>query len=208
MSLPRPEFRLVAGINGAGKSTFAKRMYKGACINPDLITAKIKRFLPIQDVANWLAVMYVEWILVFFSIRRKKSIIVETVLSSDKYMKHVMKAKELGFKIAMDYVSISSTDKSIERVQLRVLAGGHHVPDKSIIVRWDRTLDNMVAFLPLLDEFSVWDNSIMTKHATHIAFKNTSGTIEILDEQKLPELVKRLRNYSISLRDANNYQTI
>jgi predicted ABC-type ATPase len=48
---------------------------------------------------------------------------------------------------------------SVERVRLRVAAGGHDVPEEKIRSRWQRLWDNVVAMIELADSAEVFDNS-------------------------------------------------
>jgi predicted ABC-type ATPase len=187
----QPAFWIVAGINGAGKSTATKSGLYGTCLNPDASAKKIERVVRWPLLANYAAVVYLERV-VASSIAIEKSVSVETVLSTQKYLRHVRRAKELGFTVGMAYIALASVELSIERVRERVLAGGHDVPEDKIRERWPRTLDNLAVFAPLLDELHVYDNSDgPPSPPTLIAYK-TSGVVVMLHPSRLPEVTKRL----------------
>jgi predicted ABC-type ATPase len=182
-----PELWLVAGINGAGKSTFASRA-RGDCLNPDKLARSIARWARVPILANWMAVEYIEW-RVARAISRGESIAVETVLSSNKYMKHVRRARERGFRVAMVYVTLSSVELSLGRVATRVSAGGHDVPEAKIRDRWTRSLDNLAAFAPLVDQLEVFDNS--DTQPVLVAYKNSPGRVVVLRPAQVPEVARR-----------------
>jgi predicted ABC-type ATPase len=156
-SVDRPIFWIVAGPNGSGKTSayadaeieaFARSVW---IINPDLLTARIRKVegRPLRD-ANLEAVRRIEaWLEA--SIRAHQTVGVETVLSTDKYRRLVVAAKELGFEVR--------PQRSIERVRLRVAKGGHSVPERKIVERYARSLDQLPWFLDQADQASVFDNS-------------------------------------------------
>lgn len=168
VSLPRPEqpvFLIVAGPNGSGKSS----VYRDAdlewggrsvwIVNPDLLAARIRdvESMPLRD-ANIAAVVRIEaWLDASISVH--KTIGVETVLSTDKYRRLVIKAKELGFLIWLVYVLLDSPERSIERIKLRVAKGGHHVADDDVRKRYGRSLTQLEWFLDQADQAWIFDNS-------------------------------------------------
>jgi predicted ABC-type ATPase len=164
-SVERPIFWIVAGPNGSGKTSayqdaeieaFARAVW---IINPDLLTARIQKVegRELPD-ANLEAVRRIEaWLEA--SIRAHQTVGVETVLSTDKYRRLVVAAKELGFALRLTYVILDSPERSIERVRLRVAKGGHSVPQRKIVERYARSLDQLPWFLEQADQASVFDNS-------------------------------------------------
>jgi len=88
-----------------------------------------------------------------------RSIGVETVLSTPKYRRLVTHAKARGFLIRLIYVVLDSPERNIERVRLRVLRGGHDVPEAKIIDRYWRSLGQLPWFLHEADEARIYDNS-------------------------------------------------
>jgi predicted ABC-type ATPase len=56
----RPAFWIVAGINGAGKSTATKSGRYGNCLNPDASAKQIERVVRWPLLANYAAVVYLE----------------------------------------------------------------------------------------------------------------------------------------------------
>ena len=159
MNSPTPWFVLVAGINGAGKSTFAQNRAtlqvlldaRGAeieVINPDLITREILEAEPTLDidVANVKAAEECErrvWDLVE---QANRSFVIETVLGSDKYKPIVRAALAKGFLVLFVYVVLDSVEEAIGRVSERVRHGGHDVPVEKIRSRWPRSLANLPWF--------------------------------------------------------------
>ena len=125
-----PVLWVVAGPNGSGKSSLYSDIGAEAfdrsvwIINPDLLTERIQLVegLSIRE-ANIEAVVRVEaWLEA--SIRAYQTIGVETVLSTDKYWRLVLIAKQQQFEFRLTYIILQSPDLNVERVRLRVKKGG------------------------------------------------------------------------------------
>lgn len=161
----RPTFWIVAGPNGSGKSSLYGNTDIEAfdqsvwIINPDLLTQRIQEVeqLPLQE-ANLEAVVRIEaWLEA--SIRAHQTVGVETVLSTDKYRRLVLAAKERLFAFRLIFVMLSSPELNVQRVRLRVQKGGHDVPEASVRKRWGRSLAQLPWFLEQADEAAIFDNS-------------------------------------------------
>jgi len=135
----------VAGPNGSGKSSayqeadieaFARSVW---IINPDLLAARIHNQEGLEQTdANLEAVKRIErWLEA--SIEAHQTVGVETVLSTDKYCRLVLKARAFGFDIRLIYVLLDTPQRNIERVRLRVRKGGHAVPEDKIVERYGRS---------------------------------------------------------------------
>lgn len=160
-----PVFLIVAGPNGSGKSS----AYQNAniewggrsvrIVNPDLLAARISEIesLPLVD-SNLAAVQRIEaWL--DTSIQVHQTVGVETVLSTDKYRRLVSSAHAIGFEVWLLYVMLDTPDRNVERVKLRVMKGGHDVPEVSIRRRYTNSLKQMPWFLDQADRAWLFDNS-------------------------------------------------
>jgi len=161
----QPQFWIFAGPNGSGKSTF----YSGAdpevgsrpfwIVNPDLLTLSIQKREGLSlDDANLAAVQRLEaWLQATIDVHC--SIGVETVLSTPKYRRLVTHAKTRGFLVRLIYVVLDSPERNIERVHARVERGGHAVPERKIVERYWRSLEQLPWFMSQADEARIYDNS-------------------------------------------------
>ena len=141
-----PALLIVAGPNGSGKSS----AYEHAdielggrsvwIVNPDLLARRIHEAEAIEAIeANLQVVVRIEnWL--DASIAVHKTVGVETVLSTGKYRRLVLEAKQRGFLIWLLYV-LDSPERNIERVKIRVAHGGHDVPEDKIRSRYHRSLN-------------------------------------------------------------------
>jgi predicted ABC-type ATPase len=156
---------MIAGPNGSGKSSLYGNTDIEAfdqsiwIINPDLLTARIRQIEKLSLAeANLQAVIRIEaWLEA--SIRAHQTIGVETVLSTEKYRRHVLAAKQNQFEFRLIYVVLESADLCVQRVRLRVKKGGHDVPEEKIRERWTRSIGQLPWFLDQADQAIIFDNS-------------------------------------------------
>lgn len=186
----------MAGPNGSGKSSayqdteFELEGRTLWIVNPDLLTARIRSA---EDLAlanaNLAAVQRIErWL--ESSIEVHKSVGVETVLSTDKFRRLVLKAQSLGFAVWLIYVVLDSPDRNVERVHLRMQKGGHAVPDEKIRSRWFNSLAQFPWFLDHADRAWIYDNSGASPRRIG---RKDDGTVE-LDESAIPEVIEAVRS--------------
>ncbi len=164
-SSTRPTFWIVAGPNGSGKSSLYGNSEIEAfdqsvwIINPDLLTARIRDVegLSLAE-ANLEAVVRIEaWLEA--SIRAHQTVGVETVLSTGKYRRLVVEAKRRKLEFRLIFVMLSSPDLNVERVRVRVLEGGHDVPEEKIRGRWVKSIQQLPWFLDQANQAAIFDNS-------------------------------------------------
>ena len=84
----------------------------------------------------------------------------ETTLSSRSFVGFIKQARELRYRINLIFYWLDSTELAIDRVNVRVADGGHHIPTNTIIRRYYAGLNNF--FLLYKDAVDYWmliDNS-------------------------------------------------
>ena len=126
-SIKKPEIVVFAGPNGSGKSTITNLLRPPML--PYINADEIQRVL---DCDNMEAAKIAEN-------RREeclekcKGFCFETVLSTDRNLKLLKRAKDAGFFIRCYYVLTADPQINVARVASRVSAGGHDVPTDKII---------------------------------------------------------------------------
>jgi predicted ABC-type ATPase len=160
-----PWFWMIAGPNGAGKSTLVESGVVHALVGPGLTSlnadVRTKQLLdadPEATDANLRAAIEID-ARVADCIERGVNVLVETVLSSDKYLDDIHRALALGYRIGVIYVGLASPEDSLERVALRQATGGHDVPTDRIMRRWARSIAMLGRVAPLAHRLYVYDNS-------------------------------------------------
>ena len=71
----------------------------------------------------------------------------------------IERLRAAGYCIDVYFVCLSSAEVNIQRVRLRVMKGGHDVPVEDIVRRYERSLANLRAILPMTDRAMLFDNS-------------------------------------------------
>lgn len=148
----KPEVVVFAGPNGSGKSTFTELLKPPMdYINGD----EIKKNLKCSDLeAAQLAERQREE-----HIEQMSEFCFETVLSTERNLRLLEKAKERGYFIRCYYILTADPAINIWRVKSRVEAGGHDVPEEKIIVRYDRALALIKDVVKVCDVCHIYDNS-------------------------------------------------
>lgn len=160
----RPLLVVLAGSNGAGKSTFCAEALSGIgfpVVNADDIARQLSNVSgrPIGDLAY--EAMRRADDLRNDLVAQRLSFIMETVLSDSQGAKldFFSKAQAAGYFLLFIHITLDSVETSIARVTQRVLNGGHDVPDEKLLARFDRTRANAARTLAMADAGLVFDNS-------------------------------------------------
>lgn len=163
MTRPRPRSRqlwVLAGGNGAGKSTFYRQFLAPReikLVNADLIAQIIAPERPesVGYEAAGVAVIIRERLL-----EEGVSFCFETVFSHPSKIDFIAEAKGLGYTVVLVCIHLDTPGLNEARVSQRVSEGGHNVPIEKIHSRLPRTLKYIAAALPLADEARILDNSL------------------------------------------------
>lgn len=149
----KPEIVVFAGPNGSGKSTFTELLRP----NMDYINAdEIKKNLKCTDIeAAKLAEAQREE-----HLKNNEDFCFETVLSTDRNLHLLERAKNAGYFIRCYYVLTCDPIINVLRVKGRVAAGGHDVPVEKIISRYKRCLELVKNIIQVCDVCHIYDNSL------------------------------------------------
>lgn len=157
----RPFIVVLAGVNGAGKSSVAGDILKEhglVWFNPDIYArALIARTNCTQNDADASAWAYGKALLET-AIAKGSNYTFETTLGGNTISLLLAKASQTH-DVHMIYCGLASVEKHIMRVHLRVGHGGHHIPEERIRTRWTSSRENLIELLPHLAHLQVFDNS-------------------------------------------------
>ena len=159
----RPCIYVLAGTNGAGKSSIAGAIFlaKGTdYFNPDDAAARIRHAKPHLSEAEansqgW----YQGKRLLQRAITERLNFAFETTLGGNTIPALLSSALPAGLEVRVWYVGLSGVALHIARVRARVEKGGHPIPEQRIRDRYDHSRLNLIRLLPRLTELLVYDNS-------------------------------------------------
>ena len=184
---------VIAGSNGAGKTTFARTFlpnYVGRVrfINPDLIAAGLSPFDPASVAARAGRVMLAE---VERSIAAGERFAFESTLSGKTYARLLQRARKAGYRIHLFYLWLPAAELAVARIRDRVADGGHDVPASDVRRRYGRTLSNFFnLYRDQADTVLFFDN---TDDAPVLIFQDANGKT-VVHKQRLYD--KLLREWS------------
>ena len=85
----------------------------------------------------------------------------ETVLSTDRNLLLLKRAKACGYEVQCIYVLTSDENINVARVKARYASGGHNVPEDKIRTRYHRALALIPQLIDVCDKILIYDNTVM-----------------------------------------------
>jgi predicted ABC-type ATPase len=159
----KPLLYVLAGVNGAGKSSIGESEFvsQGTPVfNPDTIAQQIRTLHP--DISLTLANAHAWQIgksLLEQAIAGRRDYRFETTLGGSTIAQLLEKAARSGHRLRIWFCGLASPELHLRRVAARVAHGGHDIPENKIRERWNRSRENLIRLLPLIDHLRVYDNS-------------------------------------------------
>ncbi len=92
-------------------------------------------------------------------VERLEEFCFETVMSTDRNLKLLQKAKDKGYFIRCYYILTADPYINVCRVKSRVEEGGHDVPEDKIISRYEKALNLVKDVVAVSDICHIYDNS-------------------------------------------------
>lgn len=172
MSEPKPEIIVLAGVNGAGKSSVGGKYLQSfgmGWYNPDAMAHSYRELANIRpsiEEANAYAWRY-GYNKLHEAISNKLTYSFETTLGGDS-ITQLLKAATNTHDIHVLYCGLASVELHIERVQKRVSEGGHGIPESTIRKRWINSRQHLIDLKPYLTSLRVFDNSVEHDQAKHL----------------------------------------
>lgn len=160
---PAPRIYVLAGVNGAGKSSIAGATFGqsgGQYFNPDEAARELKSRRPGQSQA---AVNSAAWQqrrrLLERAIAERLDYAFESTLGASTLPRLLTQAAGAGFEVRIWYAGLASPEQHLARVRARVARGGHDIAEADIRRRYEHSRLNLIALIPHLTALRVYDNS-------------------------------------------------
>ena len=189
-----PYLYIISGCNGAGKTTASYT------ILPEML--KCKEFVNSDEIAKGLSPFNAESVAIAVEAGRimykrikelvvaKETFAIETTLATRSIVKLIREAQKEGYYVTLLYFWLNTPDLAVERVKMRVAAGGHNIEESVIRRRYRAGIQNLFElYIPASDYWMITDNSMSPMEIIAKGFK---------DEKKdvfNPTIFNRLENY-------------
>jgi predicted ABC-type ATPase len=164
---------VLAGVNGAGKSSIGGAMIRaagGEYYNPDEAARALIAANPGLEQVKANAVAWRQGRrLLERALAERKDFAFETTLGGGTMTRLLTEAAADGFEVYVFYVGLASPEMHLARVRQRVAGGGHDIPEEAIRRRWRHSRLNLISLLPVLTELRVYDNSAVGDPAKGVA---------------------------------------
>lgn len=150
---------ILAGGNGAGKSTFYDRYLKTkglSFVNADRLAKEISSK---QDAKVIRAAQKQAMKACLQKILDGETFCFETVFSHPSKLDLIKTAKSKGYEVNLVFIHLERHELNAARVFQRVENGGHNVPYEKIKSRIPRSIENLKLAIRLVDNVALVDNS-------------------------------------------------
>ena len=158
-----PNLYIIAGCNGAGKTTAS------FTVLPEMLDCD--EFINADEIARGLSPLSPDKVAIEAGrimlsridklINNQQDFAFETTLSTKSYKNTIQKARQSGYTITLIFFWLDSTELAIERVRTRVLEGGHDIPKSVIKRRYYSGIINLFnLYMPICDYWMIFNNSV------------------------------------------------
>ncbi len=163
--MSNPNLYIIAGCNGAGKTTASFNVLPQILdckefVNADEIAKGLSPFAP-ESVAIQAGKLMIQRIDMLLS--EGVSFAIETTLATRSYQTLVKRAHEMGYTVQLLFFWLESPLIACQRVEKRVSEGGHNIPVDTICQRYNLGLKNLFEiFMQIVDYWAIYDNNLQT----------------------------------------------
>ena len=196
---------IIAGCNGAGKTTASKRFLPSILdcrqwVNADEIAYGLSPLDPqsVSFQAGRLMLGRIQELL-----NKEETFAIETTLSTRAYRNLVLQAQAKGYRVELVFFYLPSPQLAIRRIAHRVKNGGHHVPDDVVVRRYYRGIKNLKEiFIPIVDHWDIYryeGNAYVL-----LATGNKGETCDLFDDIIMENIVPYLTDHNIRFIECCN----
>lgn len=186
-----PDVFIIAGCNGAGKTTASYTVL------PELL--HIKEFVNADEIARGLSPFQPETVAIEAGkimlrrlahlLEQKHDFAFETTLSSRTFVGFIHRAREAGYTVNLIFYWLDSVELAQARVKARVLDGGHNIPMETIVRRYHAGIKNFLKlYADIVDYWLLMDNS---KTEPTVIAESQGGKRSVHDNDKWMNFTKQ-----------------
>ena len=157
-----PKLYIIAGCNGAGKTTAS------FTILPEILGCK--EFINADEIAKGLSPFQPESVAVQAGrimltrmdelLQKGETFAFETTLATKSYKQKIEWAQANGYEVTLLFFWLDSPNMAKKRVAQRVAEGGHSIPSETIERRYHNGIANLFAiYIDMVDICYIFDNS-------------------------------------------------
>lgn len=157
-----PKLYIIAGCNGAGKTTAS------FTILPEVLDCK--EFINADEIAKGLSPFQPESVAMQAGrimlarmdelLQKGETFAFETTLATKSYKQKIEWAQANGYEVTLLFFWLDSPNMAKERVAQRVAEGGHSIPSETIERRYHNGIANLFAiYIDMVDICYIFDNS-------------------------------------------------
>jgi predicted ABC-type ATPase len=173
----QPEVIVLAGANGAGKTTSSQSLLADTLavttfVNADAIARGLSGFDPDSAAVEASRIMLER---LRGLAQQKVNFAFETTLAGRSYASLLREWKGEGYLVRLYYFWLASADLAVARVAERVRSGGHDVPEATIRQRYERSVRNFFNLYRALADTWRWYDNTMAGLPRLIAERDASG---------------------------------
>lgn len=191
---------IIAGPNGSGKTTFSvsllvnTEILTGAHLNADIIAKAYMTdddYKDLEPLEVHLKVSELVENTIDNLIEQGSNIILETVFSSKYKLATYKKIKDAGYFVNVVFVATSDPMINVLNVASRVKSGGHGVPIDKILLRYDKSIENVKLISKDADCLILIDNSVQNQ-APIIYSALSKGNICLDNGKEKPKWIQEI----------------
>jgi predicted ABC-type ATPase len=158
-SLPK-NATIIAGPNGVGKTTFAKRyldIRRSFYVSADEIALKLN-LDDVQKVRVQAGKLFFQNIKT--AVDSGQNLLIEVTLAGRSFQRIVDLLKQAHYTVYIIFIFLESPELCVDHIHERVTSGGHDVPKEDIIRRFYRSITNFwQIYKNMADMWSIYSNS-------------------------------------------------
>ena len=161
----QPTLWLIAGPNGVGKTTYARRYLRAVAgterfVNLDEIARGFSPLTPTPDAETAAAAARAVLARCAETIAARRSFALETTLAGRTHLRTLERAKAAGFGTTLLFCILPDVETALARIAARVAAGGHAVPEADARRRFPRACGNFATYAAACDLWRILDTQL------------------------------------------------